>query len=101
MSLELPNINANLGGLKYVEEHVPTTPKPRAPLPPAPEGAGDGHWIFGVQTDGIIHSGYSSYLPEETFDSPEEALEFWGELEEGDKLVRRWVPNALPWEDHS
>lgn len=100
MRLELPKITAKRGGIKYGEAHIP--PKsPRAPLPPAPEGAGEGNWIFGIHSDGIVYSSYSSFYSHETFSSPEEAMEFWGELEEGDKLVRRWVPNPLPWEDHS
>lgn len=96
---ELPEIYARRGGIKWGDKRPP---KPeRAPLPPAPEGATPGRWIFGIQTDEVVYASYSSYTTNETFSSPEEALEWWGELDEGEKIVRRWVPNELPWEDHS
>ena len=103
MRLELPEVTAKRGGIKFGEAHIPPKP-PRAPLPPAPEGAGEGRWLFGIQSDEVVHDSWSAWLsgePGEKFTSPEEALEFWGELEDGEKIVRRWVPRALPWEDHS
>ena len=100
MRIEPPEITAKRGGIKYGE--VARRPKPpRAPLPPAPEGAGEGNWVFGIQSDEIVHSSYSSFHPGETFSSPEEALEFWGELEEGEKVVRCGVPKPYGWEEHS
>lgn len=98
----MPEVTAKRGGIKYGEAHIPPKP-PRAPLPPAPEGSGEGAWIFGIQIadDDYIISSYSSFYPHESFTSPEEAIEFWGELEEGEKVVRCWVPKPYGWEEHS
>lgn len=98
--MELPEVTAKRGGVKYGEAWYPRKP-PFVP-PPAPEGAGDGRWRFGVVDDegdtywthGIWEAG------RETFSSPDEALDVWGHLD-GARVIRQWCPAPLPWEEHS
>lgn len=98
--IELPKITARRGGIRFGEVRIPRKP-PFVP-PPPPAGAGEGRWLFGVIDEdgetywarGVWESG------RETFSSPDEALEVWGHVD-GARVIRRWHPAPLPWEEHS
>lgn len=57
----------------------------------------DGVWLYAVRDeDGETYSTYGTW-DHTHFSSAEEALGVWGHVD-GATVVRRWVPNPLPWE---
>lgn len=93
MSLELPEITAKPGGIKWGE--LPRLQRART-VDPAPEGAGDGQWHYGLRNeDGeLLTSG--SIWTYEPFTTHEEALQNQDWF--GGILVRAWVPKPT-WEE--
>lgn len=98
------SFTASPGGLRFVGERAQRPPKPAPePLPAAPAGAPAGHWEFGVlDPDADIDEAWCDwdyYGQDKPYRTPEEARE--GEhFRPGAEIVRRWQPDALPFEKH-
>lgn len=93
MRLDLPEITAKRGGMKWGECHVP---KRERTIDPAPEGAGDGRWRYGLRNEeGELLISHSSYT-NEPFRTHEEALDNQDWF--GGVLVRAWIPSPT-WEE--
>lgn len=92
MDLEFPEFTAKREGIRW-----DGPPRRRArTVDPAPDGAGDGQWRYGLRNeDGELLTSWSSWHVE-PFNTREEALdnqEWFGGV-----LVRAWVPK-LTWEE--
>lgn len=105
MRMELPEVTAKRGGIRYGEV-PPQPPKPPfvPPAPPEGETTETGYWNFGarlVDEDGdeTIFWSEGVWSPE-TFNTPDQVRQAWGH-EENMMIVRRWMRRPLPWEPHT
>lgn len=90
--IQIPEVTAQRGGIDW---NTPRPTRPVDPVDPPPEGAGPGHWEYGVRDDdGAIYASHSGYH-HEPFLTRGQAERACSWLE--GVVVRRWVADA-EWE---